>query len=184
MQFKYKKILENLSILFASSGAVPAQAVDLVANPYVGVMQQPASHYYHTIYGFNADLRLSPYFQLRLGGFERPRHESESYVDQDYGVYGMLGGALMAAKSHGLKAYMGYGRNQGYVSSENSEVKERRTYSLKGVQFSMEYYREFDQWEMNFSHIHFVGSDGSDNLKAFVAWPFIFFNLGFGYRWG
>lgn len=152
-------------------------------NTYIGVMQQPASHFYHAVYGLNSQVSLFKSMQVRLGGFERPKFESEGYVDREYGVYILLGGVVAKDKRHEMRAYVGSGNNKGFINEVNSDSRSSRSYSINGVLFSMEYSLGIKNYEVNFAHSQFVGSNNREHLEAFVAWPFSFFSVGIGYRW-
>lgn len=158
--------------------------INLTLSPYFGLMQQPASHYYHGIYGLNIQSNIIEKMYVRIGYFERPEFESQTYTDKDYGFYGLFGIDVTRTKIQGLRAFSGIGRNKGYIVQIVEGDREERFYTLKGLSFVMEYFLEVGQLDMGMSHMLFIGSNNNEHLKALVAWPFSFFTMSIGYKWG
>jgi hypothetical protein len=177
---KHVKPILRIFLFFISSSGL---SIDFSMNTYVGVMQQPASHFYHTIYGANSQVIFFKRIHYRMGIFERPEFKSEGYIDKDYGYYGMFGGVVAEEKSHLMRAFVGHGINRGYIYQSEQGENTKRSYFIKGLIFSMEYSLDLKNYEVNLAHSQFVGSNNREHLKAFVAWPFSFFSLGLGYKW-
>lgn len=149
-----------------------------------GVMQQPASHYYHAIYGAQGALESdSSRIVLRLGAFERPVFSNQGYEDQDLGSYGLVGSKLTQSKRHGLYAFIGPGQIHGYTTTTSLETNDSRRYKLRGSLFAMEYQVSISSFDLCLNHMQFIGSFDNDQLGSYVAWPFSFYLVSLGYRW-
>ena len=154
-----------------------------------GVMTQPASNYYHLVYGgYGEAATEDDWLIIRAHYLERPEFAQAGYVDQDYGWFIHLGTKVTATQNHGLYAYFGGGRMSGWLQEDAADSPEgpgtqRRFYSLPGASAAIEYGVRALGVEASISHQSFVGYVDQAQLQARVGWPFNFFQLDLGYRW-
>ncbi len=150
-----------------------------------GVLQQPSSHYYHAIYGgqlgFNID---SEKLHVRAGYFERPEFRSVGYIDKDFGYHLLVGTRVTKAKDHGVRAFLGYGRIEGYIKVDKTKlvatgVDERR-YGINGPIAAVEYALRWNHLEIAAGHQSFTGYAGKEQSEARVAWPYNLFTISMG----
>lgn len=152
-----------------------------------GLMQQPTSHYYHAAYGVSVDLATdSQKGIVRAHYIERPEFRSLGFADKDYGWFGQVGTKVLGAKDHGLFAFFGMGRMEGYVKADpdriDSDVNERK-YALPGPTASIEYAWALGPIDLSVNHQTFIGYVSQEEVEAYVAWPYNFFMLQAGVRW-
>lgn len=173
-----------ISILYQIGASQNALGLQWTLSSITGLLQQPASHYYHAIYGAQGSLETdSSKLILRLGAFERPVFSGDDYKDQDLGAFGLIGTKVTQTRNHGLYAFLGSGKIYGYTAATSLGFESRRQYELRGAQFAMEYQANFGAFDFCLNHMQFIGSFSNDQLKSFVAWPFSFYLLSLGYRW-
>lgn len=154
-----------------------------------GLMQQPTSHYYHAVYGVSLDVATeSQKGIIRAHYIERPEFRSLGFADKDYGWFGQIGTKVLGPADHGLFAFFGAGRMEGYVrvidrERIDSDVVARK-YALPGPTASVEYvWRLGGVVDLAVNHQTFVGYVSKEEVEAYVAWPYNFFMLEAGYKW-
>lgn len=148
-----------------------------------GLMQQPASQYYHLVYGAVVGAANdSRKFQVRGAYIERPKFSANNYVDQDYGWFGSVGSQLVGNEKHGLRSFVGYGSMGGYIKAvQDGETVERRSYRLYGAAFQLEYAARWRSIWIAASHETFIGMGDRNQTEAYVAWPFNFALVSLGF---
>ena len=165
-----------------------AEAVTLKVASTGGLMQQPTSQYYHAVYGGYVEIASASQRLIGRGQYvERPEFSNVGYVDKDYGAFAQVGAKLTAAKTHGLLAFVGYGRMSGYIRAESAtraqtDVSERH-YAIPGPIAAVEYAVRLGRIDLAVNHQTFVGFADRTQTDAYVAWPFNFFQVSAGVLW-
>jgi len=168
-------------ILFAFSESLFAGEFRLLSA--AGLMQQPSSQYYSTVYGASADFSTDEQTAILRGQYlQRPKYSSVGFEDQDIAYFGFVGTKVTKTKAHGLFAYAGGGTVQGYV--KNIYTEQKSTYSMSGLGLSIEYSAHFGNFVGSFSHTSFSGYADNDQFQAYVVWPYNYFLLQLGMRVG
>jgi hypothetical protein len=169
--------------------AAPAQAVSVRAATTGGLMQQPTSHYYLACYGGRVDLATAgDGFVARASYVERPEFRSEGYADKEYGYFALIGTRVTKSASEpALTAFIGAGRMHGYVARTDTEGHEdetnRRSFRLPGLTTALEYGGRWHSLDLAVGHQAFIGYVDDEQLHAYVAWPYNFFQVSAGYAW-
>ncbi len=166
-------------LLLLSSSAQPAEN-HLHFQLISGVMLQPNSQYFHSTYG-GAFTLSSPYANLHatLSYIERPKFSASGFSDQEAGVFLVLGREIPLKRNLLLSAAAGIGRQQGFLESPRLDL--HRNYHLDGLSTLGELRYSFSPYTFSLIHQTFVGIDGHEQLRSYVAWPFNFFNLAIGF---
>lgn len=177
-----------LAVWLAVSLGGPAIATTWDIAATTGVMQQPTSHYYLGMYGVTADLGTdSQKLMARISYLERPKFKSAGFVDQDFGWFGLVGTKVTKEKDRGLYAFFGFGRMGGTVklvpSGAPPPAKTTSSYLINGPTAALEYAVHFGHFYVALGHQTFIGYVDQDQLNAFVAWPYNFFQLNAGVTW-
>jgi hypothetical protein len=182
-----RRALAVAATLGASFVAQAAAAVTLEVGTTGGLMQQPTSHYYHAVYGAYFETgRDSEALLGRAAYIERPEFRAAGFIDKDFGYFAMAGTKVTKTKDRGLYAYFGVGRMEGYVKvdpdGDASSDLEPRTYAMPGPTALLEYLWRFKGLTLSVNHQTFVGYQDKTQLKAYVAWPYNFFQVNAAYR--
>lgn len=151
-------------------------------------MQQPTSHYYHAVYGGSVEGGTdSQSFLFRGSYVERPEFRAAGFRDKDYGWFGAAGTKVTKSKDHGLYAFFGLGRMAGYVKADTDTDTEGavkdRVFGVSGPTASLEYLYRWKMLDLAVNHQTFIGYVDDTQLKAFVAWPYNFFQVSAGFVW-
>jgi hypothetical protein len=168
--------------------AAPAGAAILAINSTAGVLQQPTSHYYHAIYGAEAQFSTATEgFLLRASYLERPEFKDAGYADKDFGWFGQIGTKVTKATNHGLYAFIGGGRMGGYVKADaghrGDSGKAGNHYLLPGLTAAMSYAARLGPVYLAVEQQAFVGYVDKFQLNALVGWPYNFFQFKVGFLW-
>lgn len=168
--------------------APSARAVTCKVVSTGGLMQQPTSHYYLAVYGGAVDVATdNDKFIGRVQYVERPEFTNSGYSDKDYGAFGMIGTKVTAARDHGLFAFIGAGRMQGYVrandETQGQTASDERRYSLPGPTVAVEYALTWNHMNFAVNHQSFIGYVDKVQTDAYVAWPYNFFQATVGVAW-
>jgi len=149
-----------------------------------GVMTQPSSNYYHAVYGGYFDLGSDDrWIFSRISYVERPKYSASGYIDQDYASSVVIGTKVTKAKTHGLLAGIGGGIVGGYIKPDpnySDATGEKRSYKLPGLVTMIEYTLDWNHIDLGFGHQTFIGHAESEQLKAYVAWPYNFILIRIG----
>jgi len=180
--------LSRIAVFMAcvlASYARDAAAVAYNVATTGGVLQQPSSHYYHAIYGGQGGFNLdSEALHVRFGYFERPEFKAVGYIDKDYGYHALIGTKVTKTKDHGLRAFVGFGRVEGYVRVDKTQIAtsgaSERTYAINGPIAAIEYAWRWKHLEGAVGHQSFTGYAGKDQTEARVAWPYNIFQMSLG----
>lgn len=168
----------------AGMSSVPARALVFQSGTTGGVMQQPTSQYYLAVYGAYGEVaREDQRFIFRAMYIERPKFSYAGYVDQESGVFGVIGTKLTKAKNHGLSAFVGGGRVGGYVAEEDDDGGQgpaKLSFSLPGLVTVLEYSAQWRRLDVALGHQMFIGYADRTQLESLVAWPYTFFLLRLG----
>lgn len=167
----------------------PLYAVTYKVGGAAGLMQQPTSQYYHTIYGGFGELASNTgKLALRYSYIERPRFYSAGFSEQEFGNFLTVGTYVWASTSKvfTLNAHIGGGRMQGYITAEKdkdgatSDLPMRK-YHLNGLTAIGEGELKWKLFNIALSHQTFVGFDDNDQLSSYVAWPYNYYmgRIGF-----
>ncbi len=152
-------------------------------------MQQPTSHYYHAVYGVNADASTeSQGLILRMQYLERPEFKYAGFADKEYGWFASVGTKVTGPKDRGLFAFFGGGRMTGYTRAEPATrlgdgTARKRAFALPGPLASLEYAVRWKSFDVALSHAAFVGFVDNEQTEAYVAWPYNVFALNLGVAW-
>ncbi len=181
MRFRVKSAALAVGLLVAAQ----ARAVTFRAETTAGLMQQPTSHYYHLIYGGLFEISAEKDVAIgRVSYVERPAFKKSGFVDQDRGIFAMIGRKLGKAATHGVYPFFGVGQVSGYVRSDPAAAgiteRETRTFALPGLVAALEYQARFGPVAIGGGHQTFVGYVDADELRAFVAWPYNFYQVHAG----
>jgi len=172
-------------LLLVSTAAGTTVEVESVG----GIMQQPTSHYYLASYGVNADVATDDQRIIGRGSYlERPEFRNAGYADKDSGWFGFVGTKITKQSNRGLYAFLGFGRMAGYVKTTPAvaaaEVPpEKVSYTVNGVTAALEYAAKLGPFSVALSHQTFIGYVNSEQLQAYVAWPFNFYTASLGVSW-
>jgi hypothetical protein len=145
-----------------------------------GVMQQPASQYYHYVYGAELDLAKNQDAGLfRAQYLQRPIFKNAGYSDQDSSAAFFFGSNLISYGSLGATAFIGGGYAWGYIQKDQtaSEAAKKETYRLPGISTSIEARWSLAHLDMRLSHQVMICQNSKDQATAYVAWPFTWFLL-------
>lgn len=146
-----------------------------------GLMQQPASQYFHLVQGGSLDVSLVRSWAVRGTYFERPIFRSEGYIDQDLFAFAQTGSSFMKKGPVDVYGYIGAGRCWGYIKEEEPQPghsnPRRNDYSMTAAAFSMEAAIASRFAEFRLGHSLLVGRTRSDVYSSKVAWPFTIFYL-------
>jgi hypothetical protein len=181
-------MLRRLSLLFGLvlAFAQPALGVTYEAATLAGVMLQPASSYYHFVYGGIAQLGFyDRAFLVRAGFAERPVFENAGFRDQDFVAFGLIGTQLKKSQHQNLAAYCGVAKVGGYVERIEASDSEAnlRNYQIGGLMTAVEYKLVFKHFDIGVSHHAFVGYTSNEELQSYIAWPYNFAFLQIGTSW-
>lgn len=170
-----------LSLLAVATFAVPARAVTYHIDSGAGIMQQPTSHYYHFVYGAQISAASQAEgFQWRASYIERPAFKDLGYEDKDFGWFTMVGTKLTkSSKTSGVYALGGGGRVSGYIKDST----QKHGFALVGPTVALEYVYRLGPVQWTIGHQTFVGFVDKDEVEAYVAWPYTFFNTTLGFAW-
>lgn len=164
--------------LFMSIQAAPLYAA-LMLQGLSGIMLQPNSQYFHAFYGAAGTLKdNASLFLASLTYLERPKFTAAGFSDQEQGLFLTVGRELFLVRDGALQASAGMGRQQGYLSEDGSKAV--RTYGLNGLTAEAKLLYTYRQAQLSIGHLSFVGFDGREQLRAYVAWPFSYFHVGIG----
>lgn len=165
-----------------------ASAATAYLRPTTGFMMQPASQYYHAIYGFAADAGTdSGSFAGRLMYWERPKFRANGFEDQDSGWFALIGSKVTKTKNYGLHAWAGTGRVTGFIKATNDEGIDEsgvtsRDYSMPGFAAAIELQADWRSVATSIGHQTLIAYGDKDQRDARVAWPFNFGFLSIGMR--
>lgn len=180
-RYALSKCLVVLIFCYALAASTKASAVTVRPMGLTGVMQQPASQYYHLVYGGNLDISLVDSWSIRGTYFERPAFHSAGYVDQDFFAYAQTGVSFFRKGIFDVYSYIGAGRGWGYLKEESPtegrEKVRRNDYTLQALALSMEVSALFSWADVRIGHSLFVGKGDNDQTKSQVAWPFATYYL-------
>lgn len=176
-------ILLFLSSLFSKQ----LFSITFHVGTHSGVMTQPSSNYYHAVYGGYFDLGTDDRrFFSRVSYVERPKFTAAGYIDQDYAESFIIGTKVTKAKTHGLLAGIGGGLVGGYIKPDPDYPEangEKRSYRLPGISTMIEYSLEWKHIDLGIGHQTFIGHADSEQLRAYVAWPYNFILIRLGAYW-
>ena len=174
----------NLALLMVLGFyGLSSYGVVVTPSPVVGLMQQPTSQYYHSVYGGYLDLRTDDAKLIfRLSYIERPEFEAAGYSDQETAAFGLLGTTVVENKLWRMTTYIGGGQVEGYTKALNkNEDSPDRSFKLRGVTFELEINATIaKRLEVGLSHLSHIGWVDEKQLNSYVAWPYNFFMLRMG----
>jgi hypothetical protein len=184
------RALAAAATALASLAATPAVALSIRAATTGGVMQQPTSHYYLACYGGRLDLATdADGLVMRASYVERPEFRSVGYADKEYGYFALVGTRVTKGKTGpALTAFIGAGRMHGYVARLDTDsapegATNRRSFQLPGLSTALEYGGRWHGLDLAVGHQAFIGYVDDEQLDAYVAWPYNFFQVSAGYAW-
>lgn len=178
---KLKKFLFTSTLIFTFDQY--AVAASYYLSTTVGLMTQPASSYYHTVYGL--DLKNSFFKEkliLNATYIERPEFKFNGFSDKESGSFFKVGSKLNSHNVHKLFAYVGYGKMSGYI--KEISTSDQSSFHISGPVFKLEYIYDFKNFSLGIDHQTLVGHSDSRQLEAKVAWPYNFFMFNLTYHTG
>ena len=152
-------------------------------RPYasLGLMQQPASQYYHLVRGGSVEVSVYKSWSFRGTYLERPPFSNAGYIDQDIFVYGQTGSEFFKKDLFGVFGYVGAGRCWGYIKEDDGNYSgqsvHRSDYSIAAFVLTMESSITTKYLSVRFGHSLLTGRAASDSRSSNVAWPFTVFYL-------
>ena len=152
-------------------------------GPTAGVMQQPNSSYFHSIFGGYAEWEFFEEKVILTGTYlERPIFRSQGYLDQEsYGSVG-VGTKVFQGKYGLLFCYAGWGNVRGVMKWHQKATLHQRTsrYLLEGPSVSAAGFFKVGSVNVGAEYGVFVGIKNENQLESFVAWAYSFLTLKIG----
>jgi hypothetical protein len=159
----------------------PAIAASIRPSFSAGLMVPPSSHYYHYVFGTQIDLaREFDRSLIRLQYLQRPKFTSRGYTDQDFSGLVLLGQSILQRKNIGVTTLIGGGYAWGYIKSVH-DSSDMDSYKIPGLAVALEGRWSIDYLDVRLAHQVLVGHSTSEQLNAYVAWPFNWFVLSFSH---
>jgi hypothetical protein len=140
-----------------------------------GVLQQPASQYYHLVRGAAAEVNLWKSWVVRANYLERPEFQAAGFVDQDFISFVDTGCSFFKRDQFDILAYGGFGRAWGYlkrVEPLGDGTVNRNDYSMNVLSVSMELSANLKWIDLRLGHAQHIGQGDKYQTEAKVAWPF------------
>lgn len=140
-----------------------------------GLLQQPASQYYHYIQGAGAELQLWNSWVVRGQYLERPRFAASGYVDQDFISFVDTGCGFFKWNWLEILGYGGVGRAWGYIKREqplSTSEQNRNDYQMTVFSVTMEAGVHLEFLDVRLGHSQHIGQGDRYQTEAKVAWPF------------
>lgn len=158
-----------------------AHAVEVRPMVNAGLMQQPASQYFHLIQGGSLDISLYRSWAVRATYLERPVFRSAGYVDQDLFAFAQTGSSFFNHGIFDIYGFAGVGKCWGYIKeeepSDGSSAVKRNDYTMNALALTMEGASQLSFLEVRIGHSLLVGKSSSDIYQSKVAWPFSIYYL-------
>ena len=142
-----------------------------------GVMTQPSSGYYHSVFGssFGFFPQKSD-FGLTSSFFYRPKVSSRGYTDYEYSQQ-ILVHVLAHRWTQSLSLWVAFGGGEHIGVLKNSsgiEAFDMIHHRLKGVVSGLKLSYQFESVHVEIEHRVMTGVISEDELKMRVAWPFVY----------
>lgn len=158
---------------FFAAGLV--HAAEVRPSFLAGLMTPPSSQYYYYVYGGQLDAsRDQDQGLLRIQYLKRPEFNSLGYVDQDYSGLALVGTSVLKRGEFGVTTLVGGGYTWGYIKSTENPADEN-SYKIPGLAVAIEGRWSPKGLDVRLTHQVFVGHSSTEQLKAYVAWPFNWF---------
>ena len=174
----------HLVTVLAGFWSLNLQGITWQIDGTLGLMQQPTSHYYLGVAGLELEgASQNGRFLIRTDGFARPTYTTGSFVEQEYGYRLLIGHRILQTRYQAVSAYGGIGRMFGELSNnEQLSQNAKRSYAMTGPSFSAKYELRYLSSSIALSHTTIIGYRDTDQLRAYVAWPFNFYTFHLGWR--
>lgn len=166
----------------------PQRLVALGVGVVTGGMLQPASQYYLLHYAaFLEWLSPSQGVGFHVQYWQRPSYSNGPFRDQEQGGFALLLTRLNTDKTYPLQAGLGLGRVLGSFSytgqpgSTPIDIGQQEGYSINGLGLYASAGIRLSPLVVSLVHYHLVGLVDEDEVRARVAWPFLF--TGISLEW-
>lgn len=173
---RVREIFMAFLVCMFAGPAGHSYALGLRTTAMTGLLQQPASQYYHLIYGGSADVQLYRSWSLRGTYLERPAFSNAGFIDQDFLGYVETGCSFFKHKYGNILGFVGAGRAWGYVKQDPIFEKDpslsRSDYKMNVLALSMEAEFDLGYVDARLGHVMHVGQGDKTQTQSKVAWPY------------